>query len=83
MVPEKLGLLEMCVKFFKSFHPEMKAGSRDDKELLDRIEVRNGLRQGCILFNLYVSVMAKGMETTIMPLEQGQPKQPVPPHFHC
>ena len=47
----------------KSFHKAMEARVRVGGELLDEIEVRNGLRQGCTmaptLFNLYACVVAE------------------------
>ena len=43
------------------FPPQMEASIRISEELLDRIEVKNGLRQGCTLaptlFNLYACVV--------------------------
>lgn len=50
MVLGKLGLLELLVKFSKSFHPEMEARLQYDRELLDRIELRNGLKQGVLWY---------------------------------
>ena len=52
----KLGVPERMIESIKSFHHNMEASIRVDEELLDRIEVTNGLRQGCTLaptlFNL-------------------------------
>ena len=47
----------------KSFHTGMQTKVRIDGQLLDEIEVNNGLRQGCTmapsLFNLYACVVAQ------------------------
>ena len=47
----------------RAFHEAIEARVRIDGELLDEIEVRNGLRQGCTmaptLFNLYACVVAE------------------------
>ena len=52
---------ERMIEIIKSFHHNMEASILIDKELLDRIEVKNGLRQGCTLaptlFNLYACVV--------------------------
>ena len=57
----KLGVPERMIEIIKSFHHNMEASIRVDEELLDRIEVKNGLRQGCTLaptlFNLYACVV--------------------------
>ena len=49
--------------YCRSFHEAMEARVRVGGELLDEIEVRNGLRQGCTmaptLFNLYACVVAE------------------------
>ena len=53
----------MLVDIIRSFHSHMKARVRVDGELLEEIEVENGLRQGCTmaptLFNLYSCVVAE------------------------
>ena len=45
----KIGVPEVLLEIIKSFHLEMEARIEVDEELLDRIEVKNGLRQGCTL----------------------------------
>ena len=53
----KLGVPEVLINIVKSFHENMTAQIRLDGELLEGIDVNNGLRQGCTiaptLFNLY------------------------------
>ena len=60
---KKLGIPDVLVCIIKSFHTNMRARVRVDGELLEEIEVNNGLRQGCtmapILFNLYACVVAE------------------------
>ena len=62
-VLKKLGVPEVLVEIVKSFHTDMQARVRVDGELLDDIEVNNGLRQGCTmaptLFNLYACAVAE------------------------
>ena len=59
----KLGVPEVLVEIVKSFHEGMEARVRVGDKLLDEIEVRIGLRQGCTmastLFNLYACVVAE------------------------
>ena len=59
----KLGASDMLVDIIRSFHTGMEARIRVDGELLEKIEVNNGLRQGCTmaptLFNLYAGVVAE------------------------
>ena len=49
---------DILIDIIRSFHDNMNASIRVDGELLEVIEVNNGLRQGCskapTLFNLYV-----------------------------
>lgn len=63
LVLKKLGVPEVVVEIIKSFHNDMKAKVRLDGELLEEIEVTNGLRQGCTmapsLFNLYACAVAE------------------------
>ena len=58
----KPGVPDVLIEIVKSFHSDMKARVRVYGELLDEIEVTNGLHQGCtmapMLFNLYACVMA-------------------------
>ena len=53
----KLGVPEVLINIVRSFHENMTAQIRLDGELLEGIDVNNGLRQGCTiaptLFNLY------------------------------
>ena len=53
----KLGVPEVLINIVKSFHENMTALIRLNGELLEGIDVTNGLRQGCTiaptLFNLY------------------------------
>ena len=60
---KKLGVPDVLVGIIKSFHTNMRARVRVDGELLEEIEVNNGLRQGCtmapILFNLYACMVAE------------------------
>ena len=60
---EKLGIPEEVISIVRSFHENMKARIRVDGELLEEIEVENGLHQGCTmapsLFNLYACVVAE------------------------
>ena len=60
---EKLGIPEEVISIVRSFHENKKARIRVDGELLEEIEVENGLRQGCTmapsLFNLYARVVAE------------------------
>ena len=59
----KLGVLDLLVDIIKLFHTGMEAKIRVDGELLEKIEVNNGLKHGCTmaptLFNLYAGVVAK------------------------
>ena len=60
-----LGIPEELVGIVKSFHESMKARIRVDGELLEEIEVRNELHQGCTMasslfnFNLYACLVAE------------------------
>lgn len=58
-----MGLPEELIGIVKSFHNNMKARIRVNGELLEEIEVENGLHQGCTmapsLFNLYACVVAE------------------------
>ena len=60
---QKLGVPDDLITLIKSFHQDMKARLRVDGEMLEEIEVANGLRQGCTmaptLFNLYACVVAE------------------------
>ena len=56
------------VDLVKSFHEDMKARVRVDGELIDKIEVTNGLRQECtmapMLLNLYADVAERWLDKT-------------------
>ena len=60
-VLEKCGIPPIMLGIIKSFHDGMLAKVRAGDLNTDSIEVRNGLRQGCVLapslFNLYFSAM--------------------------
>ena len=53
----------------------MEARIRVDGELLEKIELKNGLRQGCrialTLFNLYASVVAEKWKKAVQDVEDG------------
>ena len=57
----KLGVPDQTVQLVKSFHQDMQARISLDGNLLEEIDVNNGLRQGCcmapVLFNLYTCLM--------------------------
>ena len=61
LVLKKLGVPEKSVNLIRAFHTSMKAKIRLDGELLQDINVENGLRQGCcmapVLFNLYTTLV--------------------------
>lgn len=66
-VLRKLGVPEMMVSLIRSFHQDMCAKIRLDGRILDPIDVRNGLRQGCcmvsVLLNLFTcAVMERWLE---------------------
>ena len=54
---EKLGVSEQTIRLIRSFHDNMRARVRLEGMMLEEIQVRNGLHQGCcmapVLFNLY------------------------------
>ena len=59
----KLGIPQLLIDIISSFHENMKARICVEGELLEEIEVENGLRQGCTmpptLFNLCACVVAE------------------------
>ena len=63
MILRKFGVPENLVNIINSFHNNMHARIRVDGELLEEIDVENGLHQGCTLaptlFNLYACAMAE------------------------
>ena len=54
---------DLIVQLIKSFHQDMRAKIRLDGTILEGINVRNGLRQGCymapVLFNLYTCLVVE------------------------
>ena len=63
IILRKFRIAESLVTIIKSFHNNMQARIKVDGELLEEIQVENGLRQGCTLaptlFNLYACAMAE------------------------
>ena len=59
----KLGIPQLLIDIISSFHENMKVRINVEGELLEEIEVENGLRQGCTmaptLFHLYACVVAE------------------------
>ena len=57
MALAKLGVPEDTILLIKSFHQDMKARIRKYGAMLEALDVKNVLRQGCcmapVLFNLY------------------------------
>ena len=73
MVLRKLGVPDVLVEIVMSFHSNMQPKVRVDGELLEEIEVTNGLRQGCImaptLFNLFACAVAERWTERIREVE--------------
>ena len=71
---KKLGVPDLLVDIIRSFHSNMEARIRLDGELLEEIQVNNGLRQGCTmaptLFNLYASVVAEKWTEAVQGIEE-------------
>lgn len=67
---QKLGIPESTVALIRSFHEGMKAQVCVNGELLQDIDVDNGLRQGCsmapTLFNLYSCLVAERWKERIV-----------------
>ena len=67
---KKLGIPDQLVTIIRSFHENMKVKIR---ELLDEIEVENGLLQGCTmtptLFNLYTCVVAESLMSKVRDID--------------
>ena len=61
MAMKKLGVPDVLIDIMRAFHEKMEARVRIGEEMLDEIEVTNGLRQGCTmaptLFNMYACVV--------------------------
>ena len=74
MVLRKMGVPEVMVEIVQSFHSDMKARVRLEGELLEEIEVNNGLRQGCTmassLFNLYACAVAERWTERVKDVEE-------------
>ena len=71
---EKLGVPDSVVNLDKSFHDGMKAQLSINGELVEeKIDVDNGLRQGCTmaptLFNLYACLMMERWTARVEDLE--------------
>ena len=71
---KKLGVPDLLVDIIRSFHSNMEARIRLDGELLEEIQVNNGLQQGCAmaptLFNLYASVVAERWTEAVQGIEE-------------
>ena len=69
----KLGVPDTLIDIIRSLHDNMKASIRVDGELLEEIEVNNGLRQGCsmalTLFNLYTCVVGERWLSRVAEME--------------
>ena len=65
----KLGVPASTIQLVRSFHTRMKAKICLGGELLEEIDVENGLRQGCcmapVLFNLYTTETVDGVRVTL------------------
>ena len=65
-VLRKLGVPGVLVNLIESFHQDMQAKIRLKGKLMDPIDVRNGLRQGCcmapVLFNLFMNAVVERWE---------------------
>ena len=74
MVLRKMGVPEVLVEILQSFHSDMKARVRLEGQLLEEIEVNNGLRQGCTmapsLFNLYACAVAERWTERVKDVEE-------------
>ena len=71
---EKLGVPNNVVNLIRSFHDGMKTQISINGELVDeKIDVDNGLRQGCTmaptLFNLYACLMVERWEARVEDIE--------------
>ena len=73
MAMKKFGVPGHLIDVVKSFHEGMEARVRVGGELLEEIEVRNGLRQGCTmaptLFNLYACVVIEQWRERVKDVE--------------
>ena len=69
----KMGVLDILIDIIRSLHDNMNASIRVDGELLEEIEVHNGLRQGCsmtpTLFNLYACVVGEKWRSRVAEME--------------
>ena len=70
---KKLGVPDLVIDIIRSFHEGMKAKVSINGELLEEIEVRNGLRQGCtmapVLFNLYACLVFERWSSQVASME--------------
>ena len=64
---------DTLIDIIRALHDNMKASIRVDGELLEEIEVNNGLRQGCsmasTLFNLYTCVVGERWLSRVAEME--------------
>ena len=74
MVLRKMGVPEVLVEIVKFFHKDVKARVRLEGELLEEIEVNNGLRHGCTmapsLFNVYACAVAERWTERVKDVEE-------------
>ena len=56
MVLRRLEVPDVLVSLIESFHQDMQARIRLEGELMDPIDMRNGLRQGCLCFSTFTCV---------------------------
>ena len=69
----KLGVPEPVIELIRSFHQNMQVQIQLNGNLLEEIDVTNGLRQGCcmapVLFNLYACLVVERWTARIAELE--------------
>ena len=69
----KLGVPDILIDIIRSYHDNKNAGIRGDGELLEEIEVNNGLSRNCsmapTLFNLYVCVVGERWLSRVAEME--------------
>ena len=68
-----MGVPDIIIDIIRSFYDNLNASIRVDGELLEEIEVNNGLRQGCsmtpTLFNLYMCVVGERWLSRVAEME--------------